>query len=42
MSNTLGYLRGELGKQNVKTQTPVWQNAHLEFGPIKKVAAGRI
>ena len=36
MSNTLGYLRGELGKQNVKRKPGLAKRA-LEFGPIKKL-----
>jgi glycosyltransferase involved in cell wall biosynthesis len=36
MSNTLGYLRGELGKGNVKRK-PSLARRVLEFGPIKKM-----
>jgi len=37
MSNTLGYLRGELGKKNVKRKTKTsFVRRVLELGPIKK------
>jgi hypothetical protein len=40
LSNTLGYLRGELGKDNGKSKRkkkPSWQRRVLEAGPIKKI-----
>ena len=36
MSNTLGYLRGELGRENAKRK-PGLAKRVLEFGPIKKM-----
>jgi hypothetical protein len=36
MSNTLGYLRGELGKKNT-ARRPSLAKRVLEFGPIKKM-----
>ena len=36
MSNTLGYLRGELGKEQPKKKTSFGKRV-LEFAPIKKV-----
>lgn len=36
MSNTLGYLRGELGKQSVKRKMSLTRRV-LEFGLIKKM-----
>jgi len=36
MSNTLGYLRGELGKKNA-ARKPDPAKRILEFGPIKKM-----
>jgi len=35
MSNTLGYLRGELGRQQPKRTGAA--RSVLEFGPIKKI-----
>jgi len=38
MSNTLGYLRGELGKKDVKSKTKKGIAGRvLEFAPVKKV-----
>ncbi|HUE99557.1 MAG TPA: glycosyltransferase family A protein [Anaerolineales bacterium] len=38
MSNTLGYLRGELGKENVRRKRKEsWARHILELGPIKKL-----
>jgi hypothetical protein len=38
MSNTLGYLRGELGKEDVKRKKKISiKRRVLEFGPIKKM-----
>jgi hypothetical protein len=36
MSNTLGYLRGELGKQSAKHKPGLTRRV-LEFGPIRKI-----
>ncbi len=39
MSNTLGYLRGELGKESGKVKSKKgrsWKRRVLELGPIKK------
>jgi hypothetical protein len=37
MSNTLGYLRGELGKGNAgRRKKAGWMRRVLEMGPIKK------
>jgi hypothetical protein len=35
MSNTLSYVRGELGKQNLKRKTGLVRRM-LEFGPVRK------
>lgn len=35
MSNTLGYLQGELGKQNAKRKASLVRHV-LEYGPVKK------
>ncbi len=38
MSNTLGYLRGELGKETVKRRkVKSWKRRVLELGPIRKM-----
>ncbi len=38
MSNTLGYLRGELGKKEVKSKKRTsWARRVLELGPVKKM-----
>ena len=40
MSNTLGYLRGELGKESKKggrKKKTRWKRRVLELGPIKKI-----
>ena len=39
MSNTLGYLRGDLGKPNLKRK-PSLAKRLLEFSPIKKMLLG--
>jgi hypothetical protein len=36
MSNTMGYLRGELGKQKVKSKAGFTKRV-LELSPIKKI-----
>jgi hypothetical protein len=38
MSNTLGYLRGELGRESVKSKKKIsFAHRILELGPIKKM-----
>jgi hypothetical protein len=36
MSNTLGYLRGELGKESKKRKAGIGKRL-LEFSPVKKI-----